>query len=73
MYAGGSGLYLIVHVRLMVLPLSTCKSGPPKIVAVGTEKYRKKNIRQKVICTTHPRIECNRTKGTPKQKRKLIY
>lgn len=36
MYAVGSGLYLTAHVKLIVLPLSTCKSGPPRIVAVGT-------------------------------------
>jgi hypothetical protein len=57
----------------MVLPLSTCKSGPPKIVAVGTGKHRKKNIRQKVICAMNPRIECNKTKGKPKEKREQIY
>lgn len=36
MYAGGSGLYLTAHVKLIVLPLSTCKSGDPNIAAVGT-------------------------------------
>lgn len=36
MKAGGSGLNRMLQVRLMVLPLSTCRSGPPNIVAVGT-------------------------------------
>ncbi|CAH2003645.1 unnamed protein product [Acanthoscelides obtectus] len=36
MYAGGSGLKRMEQVKLMVLPLSTCRSGPPSICAVGT-------------------------------------
>lgn len=36
MYAGGSGLNRIEQVKLIVLPLSTCKSGPPRMAAVGT-------------------------------------
>lgn len=39
MYAGGSGLYLTAHVKLMVLPLSTCKSGDPNMAAVGTVEW----------------------------------
>lgn len=38
MCVGGSGLNLMMHVRFMVLPLSTYRSGPPRIVAVGTAK-----------------------------------
>lgn len=36
MNAGGFGEYLMVHVKLIVLPLSTWRSGPPRIDAVGT-------------------------------------
>jgi hypothetical protein len=50
MYAGGSVLCLIVHVRLMVLPLSTCKSGPPKIVAVGTATRQEKEHQTEGQC-----------------------
>lgn len=37
---GGSGPNRIVHVRLMVLPLSTYRSGPPNIVAIGSAPLR---------------------------------
>lgn len=40
MYAGGSGLNFIVHVKLIVEPLSKCKSGAPWIAAVGTDKNK---------------------------------
>ena len=50
MEAGGSGLYLIVQVKLIVLPISTCKSGPPKMVAVGTVKM-KIHIIESTYCT----------------------
>lgn len=36
---GGSGLNRMAHVKLMVLPLSTYRSGPFNIVAVGTGKF----------------------------------
>lgn len=41
MCVGGSGLNLMMHVRLIVLPLSTYRSGPPSIVAVGTANLKK--------------------------------
>lgn len=38
MYEGGSGLYLMMQVKLIILPLSTWRSGPPRMEAVGTGK-----------------------------------
>lgn len=46
MCVGGSGLNLMMHVRFMVLPLSTYRSGPPRIVAVGTAKELANGHRQ---------------------------
>lgn len=51
MYAGGSQLNWIAHVRFIVLPAPTYNSGPPKIDAVGTEIYLKK-----FLSTTFHRI-----------------
>jgi hypothetical protein len=34
--AGGSGLFLMMHVRLMVDPLLMYISGPPRIMVIGS-------------------------------------
>lgn len=44
---GGSGPNRIVHVKLIWLPLSTYRSGPPKIVAIGSAHASGKPIWEK--------------------------
>ena len=39
--AGGIGVCLMIHVRLMVLPTSRYISGDPRIMAMGTAKKKK--------------------------------